>query len=973
MSEPIRFIKQSTAVDIDDILERAKSMIRDQKYLDAYALLKNSVTQILSSEKNADIKDGSCLRKDRYIQNLLSDTDGSSQLTDIYNACGITALCAAAAELCVLALGLGVRGAWFILTATDTAEKLDEYDGERLKRSKYYLRMLWYYRLMPDKQIAQTFLNRLSKTYPDEAFILSHWCNDIINTPDWDNLRVYSVNFYTTVPESMHDDVSKGTLLSVPFSNDAYMAAEYESILTSLEQGQHTKQNDYIWMQSLNYSSYHCFDLMKSIPTDRLSERERDLLYNEMLVPLTRHFVYREQDGFKTDYKNIPSSILKTLNKKGYTGLPCAALMRKAAENGGQVDASLPDDEIVSAVYQKRTSPAAAPSLITPQAKTDPSDYFTCEILEDHRVFISSTFQDMFAERDMIITYTVPLLDMVLRQNGMRLTAVDLRGIALTDNEEGYNRTCFQYCLNEIDKCDYFIGLIGGRYGWIPYDSATADRSFLGTVQKIAAEHGLSESKMRGKSMTHIEMMYALMNLKLSQCFFYVRNPSNAGSLSPASLNRFYSGSQDTIKSMIGEIAKTLNVSRIAPEKETGCNLQEYKADFADGQVTNISGLSRNIHISIAARLVSGTNRMREDTWYSRLISFWSETAHLTVPHPRLRELMQCEDRFIFVTGDAGIGKTVLLAQYWEMMRRQSIVIPVEALLEKDVDTIDKAINRVNEMLAYFRLKMPKGKKFSNNITLIFDGCDRYADKGMRIIISDTIRNSFIDSVRVIIASPDSHLSVPDYFKTFKLTEPPAPTGEIVKCTVNKLGKILNPALLERITKLAQTGGNHPLFTEYVTKAVLYRMQDDIKFKTGNVMDQCESELSPDIVSAASSILKRALDFTQEESEKRLIIEAVRQLIRSPKSSMTVSELIEKLSEEGTLPPIPRNKFLNKARDRYIAEQREKFIRIFTLLKPLLLFDATASVFTLAHRALAVPELLPDLPTHSFTFQKGVL
>lgn len=959
MPEPIRFIKQSTAIDIDNNLERAKDLIRNQKYIDAYALLESSVTQLFSSEKNADIKDDSCLRQDRSIRSLLTDTAGNGRLTEIYNACGITVLCAAAAELCILTLGFGVRGAWFILTAADTAEKLDEYDEERLKRSEYYLRMLWYYRLMPDKQIAVTFLNRLTKTYGDEVSLLSHRCDDIINTADWNNYRVYHVNFYTAVPESKHDHVSKETILSVPFFNNAYMAAEYESILTLLEQGQHNKQNDYIWMEGLLYYAGSCIDLLKSIPADRLSEHERSALYDEMLAPLARHFIHREGDGFKTEHKGTPTSILKTLGKKGYAELPCVVLMRDAAENQGNIDASRLNDPKIAAVYQKRTSAGAAPAEAF-HSSIAPSEYFTCEILEDHRVFLSSTFQDMFAERDMIITYTLPLLDMVLRQNGMRLTAVDLRGIALTDTEEGYNRTCFQYCLNEIDRCDYFIGLIGGRYGWIPYDSATSDRSFLGTVQKIASEHGLSESKMMGKSMTHIEMMYALMNLKLSQCFFYVRNPSNAASLSAASLHRFYSGNPLVIKAMISEIAKTLNVSRIAPEKETGCNLQEYKADFTDGQVTNISGLSRNIHISIASRLVGGTNHMREDTWYSRLISFWSETAHLTVPHPRLRELMECKDRFIFVTGETGIGKTVLLAQYWEMMRRQSIVIPVEALLEKDVDTIDKAIKRVDEMLAYFRFKMPKGKKFSNDIILIFDGCDRYADKGTRIIVSDAIKNSFIDSVRVIIASPEANLKVPDFFKPFKLTEPPASTGELVKCTVNKLGKILNPALLERITKTAQKAGNDPLYTEYAAKAVLYRLQDDIKFKTGNVMDQCEAELSPDIVSAASLILKRAVDFTQEESEKRLIVETVRQLIRSPKYALTVSELIEKLSAEGTLPPIPRNKLLNRAKDRYIAEQREKFIRIYTLLKPLLLFDANVDVFTFAHRVFAVPAILPD-------------
>ena len=79
------------------------------------------------------------------------------------------------------------------------------------------------------------------------------------------------------------------------------------------------------------------------------------------------------------------------------------------------------------------------------------------------RVFISSTFRDMHAERDYLVRFVFPRLreDLALRR--MNLVDVDLRW-GVTDDQDA-----LQLCLNEIDRCrPRFLCILGGRYGWIP-------------------------------------------------------------------------------------------------------------------------------------------------------------------------------------------------------------------------------------------------------------------------------------------------------------------------------------------------------------------------------------------------------------------------------------------------------------------------------------------------------------------------
>ena len=85
--------------------------------------------------------------------------------------------------------------------------------------------------------------------------------------------------------------------------------------------------------------------------------------------------------------------------------------------------------------------------------------------------FISSTFKDMQAERDILHERIFPRLRALLKSCGEEVQEVDLRWgvdtVNMTEEESGYE--VLRICIDAIDRCKpYLVVLLGERYGWIP-------------------------------------------------------------------------------------------------------------------------------------------------------------------------------------------------------------------------------------------------------------------------------------------------------------------------------------------------------------------------------------------------------------------------------------------------------------------------------------------------------------------------
>jgi len=154
--------------------------------------------------------------------------------------------------------------------------------------------------------------------------------------------------------------------------------------------------------------------------------------------------------------------------------------------------------------------------LITNQSKLSDKSPMTTLVprWRTVRVFISSTFKDMHAERDLLTRYVFPELRQRAKSLFVNLYQTDLRwGIA-----ESQTKQSVFLCLNEVYRSDYFIGLIGERYGFIPtsYDVPKDDPRYT-WLDKVPI----------GYSITDLEIQAGALNsssTKQNRAFFYFRN-----------------------------------------------------------------------------------------------------------------------------------------------------------------------------------------------------------------------------------------------------------------------------------------------------------------------------------------------------------------------------------------------------------------------------------------------------------------
>ncbi|MEW6386512.1 MAG: DUF4062 domain-containing protein [Thermodesulfobacteriota bacterium] len=112
------------------------------------------------------------------------------------------------------------------------------------------------------------------------------------------------------------------------------------------------------------------------------------------------------------------------------------------------------------------------------------------------RVFISSTFRDMQAERDHLVRFVFPRLREELLKRRIHLVDMDLRWGVTSEQD------ALEACKEIIDECrPRFVCILGGRYGWTPPG--------------------------REESITAAEIHYAVLHrLHLQEYrFFYFRDP----------------------------------------------------------------------------------------------------------------------------------------------------------------------------------------------------------------------------------------------------------------------------------------------------------------------------------------------------------------------------------------------------------------------------------------------------------------
>ncbi len=119
------------------------------------------------------------------------------------------------------------------------------------------------------------------------------------------------------------------------------------------------------------------------------------------------------------------------------------------------------------------------------------------------RIFVSSTFSDLKAERNALQEKVFPRLRELATSHGCRFQAIDLRwGVS---EEAALDQQTMKICLAEIARCQKtsprpnFIVLLGDRCGWQPLPYEIPADEFEQIIEKIDhhPRHGLAPGAHR--------------------------------------------------------------------------------------------------------------------------------------------------------------------------------------------------------------------------------------------------------------------------------------------------------------------------------------------------------------------------------------------------------------------------------------------------------------------------------------------
>lgn len=195
---------------------------------------------------------------------------------------------------------------------------------------------------------------------------------------------------------------------------------------------------------------------------------------------------------------------------------------------------------------------------------------------EKVKVFISSTFNDMHAERDFLVKSVLPRLREWCARRRLLLIDVDLRW-GVTERDATHNRNVVRVCLDRIDECQpFFLCFVGQRRGWVPGPDDVSPET-LERFPGIRRHLGQA-------SVTELEILHAVLDpfyqraLDVAQpaisggaACFYLRDPTSLEALphDPPQLRRIYLGDDG---------APILRQWREETIPRSGCPVRVYKA-----------------------------------------------------------------------------------------------------------------------------------------------------------------------------------------------------------------------------------------------------------------------------------------------------------------------------------------------------------------------------------------------------------
>ncbi|XP_041659020.1 telomerase protein component 1-like [Cheilinus undulatus] len=282
------------------------------------------------------------------------------------------------------------------------------------------------------------------------------------------------------------------------------------------------------------------------------------------------------------------------------------------------------------------------------------------------RVFISSTFRDMHAERDILVRSVFPELRRRAAQHCLYLQEVELRwGVTEEESERAA-----ELCLSEVCRSQMMVGILGERYGLVPPKPDLPDLPQYSWLSSAPA--GLSISEME------IRQFKALYPDNANQRMFcYFRDPNITKSVPVAWRSHFAPESKEA-ESKMSSLKKMIRDSKVKVMEDYPCewggivegkpylkNLEDFGKAVLEDLWTAI--LKQFVNEKKDAEAVS---EMKEQEVHQGALQrqFFGRQKLLTAA-VEMVEQVRTKGGMMVVEGGPGEGKTIFMAALAQTLR----------------------------------------------------------------------------------------------------------------------------------------------------------------------------------------------------------------------------------------------------------------------------------------------------------------
>lgn len=408
------------------------------------------------------------------------------------------------------------------------------------------------------------------------------------------------------------------------------------------------------------------------------------------------------------------------------------------------------------------------------------------------RVFLSSTFIDMQEERDYLVKKIFPSVKAECRRRGVDFVALDLRwGI----NEETVRSgKVVEICMDEIVRSrPFFIGLIGGRYGWIPKEGDEAI-----TERLLMKYPWVRDCVSEGLSITEMEMQFGVLNNPDPiHAYFFQKNELSI------------SGKYKEKKGSDASRKLSLLKSAVKDAAESGkCGLMSY---------SSMKELGQQVYDALMAKV--------EELYPEESCSHYAMCSRLQ--HEFLDGLRSIYVRYdkapdlkgkVLVTGHGGIGKSALVANYAAsaLKKGQHLVYTV---INNDVNTVEMCrrmfvyelslqIQGVDLSVLDQPMDVPvdldkafENAQFNGDVLWVIDGLDKLSLSEERACVW------LNDRADIIATTSDTSEINPEVLSGFRRVEVASlKPGEIMEITKSYLKGFAKALSAKQVSHIANSG-----------------------------------------------------------------------------------------------------------------------------------------------------------------------